>query len=96
MSVDRASWEDPRLLAVASELRETIASHYPDATFELTNGDDPPGVYLIPTVDVEDTEEVAEVVAGRLLTLQVDEGLPIYVFPVRPLTRVMAERAATS
>ena len=49
------------------------------------------GPYLqAPQQGFVEPEEVAEVVAGRLLTLQVDEGLPIYVFPIRPLTRVMA------
>jgi hypothetical protein len=91
MSVARALEDDPRLLAAASELRELIAARYPEATFELSSGDDPAGLYVIPTVDVEDTEEVAEVVADRLLTLQVDEELPVYVFPVRPLARVLAE-----
>lgn len=91
MSVARALDEDPRLLAAASELRALIAARYPEAAFELASGDDPAGLYLIPTVDVDDTEEVAEVVSDRLLTLQVDEELPVYVFPIRPLTRVLAE-----
>jgi hypothetical protein len=77
-------------LAAASELQEATAVRYPDATFELTSGDDPAGLYLIPIVDVRDTEEVAEIVADRLLELQVDEGLSVYVFPIRPLARVLA------
>jgi hypothetical protein len=91
MSVERALEDDPRLLADASELRELIAARFPAATFALASGDDPAGLYLIPTVDVDDTEEVAEVVTDRMLALQVDEELPIYVFPVRPLARVLAE-----
>jgi hypothetical protein len=91
MSVARALEDDPRLLAAASELRDLIAARYREATFELASGDDPAGLYLIPIVDVDDTEEVAEVVEDRLLTLQVDEELPVYVFPVRPLARVLAE-----
>ncbi|MFN8633152.1 MAG: hypothetical protein U0893_04795 [Chloroflexota bacterium] len=91
MSVARDLQDDPRLLAAAEELRALIAVRYPDATFELSSGDDPAGLYVIPTVDVEDTEEVADVVADRLLALQVDDELPIYVFPVRPLARVLAD-----
>ena len=91
MSVERALLDDPRLVAAASELRQLIAARFPEATFELTSGDDPAGLYLIPTVDVDDTEDVAEVVADRLLALQVDEELPVYVFPVRPLARVLAD-----
>ncbi|MCC6178400.1 MAG: hypothetical protein IT305_24100 [Chloroflexi bacterium] len=92
MSVERAPIHDPRLLAVATELQEAIRTRYPDAAFEIVHGDDPPGLHLIPIVDVDDTEDVAAVVAEHLLTLQVDEGLPIYVFPRRPLARVLAER----
>ena len=92
MSVERASADDLRLLAAARELQAVILTRYPHATFELTNGDDPAGLYLIPIVDVEDTEDVAEVVTEQLLRLQVEEELPLYVFPTRPLTRVLDER----
>jgi hypothetical protein len=85
--------EDPRLLRAAAELRTMIAARYPAATFEIASGDDPAGLYLIPTVDVTDTEEVAEVVSERMLALQIDDGLPIYVFPVRPFARVLADFA---
>ena len=46
------------------------------------------------TVDVEDTDEVYEVVAERLLELQVEEGLRLYVTPIRPVERVVAELRA--
>jgi hypothetical protein len=94
MSVERALADDPRLVAAADELREMILARYPDATFEVSSGTDPAGLYLVPTVDVDDTEKVAEVIADRLLVLQVDDELPVYVFPVRPLARVLAEASA--
>jgi len=68
-----------------------ITQQYPSATFEVTYGDDPDGVYLTPTVDVEDTEEVFDVVVDRLLEMQIDEALPVYVIPVRPLERVIED-----
>ena len=43
------------------------------------------------TVDIADTDEVIDVVGDRLVELQVDEGLPIYVSPLRPIQRVIAE-----
>src|SRR3954468_20325050 len=93
MSVERVPVDEPRLAGTAAELREMIAAQYPGATFEVASGDDPPGLYLIPIVDVDDTEEVASMVTDRLLALQIDGGLPIYVFPVRPLARVVADAA---
>jgi hypothetical protein len=72
-----------------SELESLIRSRYSSATFAVGIGDDPEGVYLVPTV--EDTDVVMDVVIDRLLQLQIDEGLPVYVVPIRPLERVLAE-----
>ena len=43
------------------------------------------------TVDIADTDEVMDVIGDRLVELQVTEGLPVYVTPLRPITRVVAE-----
>jgi len=55
--------------------------------FEVKSGDDPVGTYLIVTVDIEDPDEVVDVCVEKLLALQVDEGLPLYIIPVRPLSK---------
>jgi hypothetical protein len=96
VSVHRVPLDDPRLTAAANELRDMILSRFPGATFEIGSGDDPFGLYLVPTVDVEDTEDVSAVVMERLLSLQDEEELPIYVFPVRPIERVLEALAARS
>ncbi|MFN0072665.1 MAG: hypothetical protein ACKVVP_14370 [Chloroflexota bacterium] len=80
----------PRLEAVIEELKKAISAHYPKATCELMYGDDPPGIRLIPIIDIEDSAEVVHVVGDRLLELQIDEGLPIYVTPLPPPERVRA------
>lgn len=85
----------PRADAALSELRARIAEHYPDATFEVGHGDDPPGTYLVPTIDVDDTEELFDLIGERLLEMQIEERLRVYVFPVRPLARVLAELSST-
>ena len=82
---------DQRIQPAISELKGLISSHYSSATFAISLGDDPEGVYLTATVDVEDTDAVMDVVIDRLLTLQVDEGLPVFVVPIRPLECVLAE-----
>ena len=71
------------------ELQGLIRQRYPDSTFKLMHGDDPIGIYVLAMVDVEDTEAVMEVYVERLLELQIDAGLAVYVVPVRPLPRVM-------
>lgn len=82
---------DPRIQAALAELRGMIAARYPAATFAVTHGEDPEGIYLRPTVDVEDLDEVADVFTDRLLDMQVEEGLPIYIFPDWPIERVRAQ-----
>ena len=82
MIVQRATVADERLEAAVAEMQATIRSRYPDATFTIGPGHDPPGLYMTATVDVEDSDEVFDLIVGRLLKMQVDEGLPLYVLPV--------------
>ena len=78
----------PRMQAAIEDLQRLIQQHYPEATFQVELGDDPTGMYVLATVDIEDTDAVVEVYIDRLLELQIDEGLAVYVVPVRPLARV--------
>ena len=78
----------PRLQSVVEELQGLIRRVDPTATFQVVPGDDPTGTYVIATVDVEDTETVIDAYIDRLLELQIDEGLPVYVVPLRPLPRI--------
>ena len=86
--------DDPRVQAALVELQGRIRARYPEARFAVFTGEDPDGVYLRATVDVEDTDEVMDVLIERLIALEVDEGLPLYVRAVRPLLRVAEQLAA--
>ena len=89
----------PRMRDAVRELQGLISASFPDATFVVEEGFDPEGVYVVTTVDIPDTDEVIAAVGDRLVALQVDEGLPIYVTPLRPVERVLAQlrdREATS
>ena len=81
----------PAMEQAVNELQGIISERFPQASFVVEEGFDPKGVYLVTTVDIADTDEVIDVVGDRLVELQVDEGLPIYVTPLRPLQRVIAE-----
>jgi hypothetical protein len=85
---------DPRVRAAVAELQSMIAARYPGATFVVAPGEDPEGTYVTATVDVADTDEVFDVVVERLLELQVEDGVPVYVLPVRPVERVITELRA--
>jgi hypothetical protein len=93
MTAERLSELSPRLQAAVDELQTLIQHRYPQATFSVSRAqDDPAIVHLNTEVDVADTEEVVDLVIGRMIELQVDEGLPVYVIPTRPLERILAER----
>lgn len=79
--------------AAVSEIKALIRARFPEAKFEVVDGDDPEGVYLIATVDVADTDEVVDCYVDRLLELQVEDEMPLYVVPVRPLDRILASRS---
>ena len=85
-----SSESEPRLQAALEELRGIIGRHVPTATFTVTRGEDPTGIYLTPVVDVEDWDEVTDVFLDRLIELQVEEGLPVYVIPDQPPERALA------
>lgn len=86
---------DPRIQAAVRELQDLIRSHFPEATFTVgildDPMDDPEGIYMRAIVDVDDTDEVIDVFMDRLVDMQVDEGLPIYVVAVRTPERIAAD-----
>jgi hypothetical protein len=71
--------KDPRIQGALTELKEMIQRRWPDAVFLTTRGFDPEGIYLIATVDVEDRGVVMDEIIDRLVDMQVEEGLPVYV-----------------
>lgn len=87
MSTERVENHDPRVASALSELEAMIRERYPTATFTIAHGEDPEGIYLTATVDSEDTDAVVDLVIDRLVTMQVEEALPVYLVPVRPLAQ---------
>src|SRR5262249_6120719 len=91
MNQERPIRLTPAMEKAVNELKGTISERFPQASFVVEEGFDPTGIYLVTTVDIADTDEVIDVVGDRLVEVQVDEGLPIYVTPLRPIQRVIAE-----
>ncbi|MGH2616129.1 MAG: hypothetical protein ACRDJC_12875 [Thermomicrobiales bacterium] len=84
MSISTSWFMIQRIQDVLAEFQQIISERYPEATFAVEVGGEPDGVYLMTTVDLEDTEEVLDVIMDRMLEVQIDEGLPVYVIPIRP------------
>ena len=80
----------PRAQAALDELRSLIAAKFPEATFEIHKGYEPAGIYLVATVDIEDMQDVVEVFIERLVDIQVDDGIHVYVNVKRPFERTWA------
>jgi hypothetical protein len=76
--------QNPKIQKALTELKHLIQQRWPDASFITERGFDPEGIYLIATIDVQDTVEVMEAIVERLVDFQVEEGLPVYVNVVRP------------
>lgn len=89
MSAERMMGGGPRMEPVIAELQQQVTGRYPDARFEVFEGEDPRGTYLRAVVDVKDTDEVVDLVIDRLLDLQVEERLPLYFVASRPSERLV-------
>ena len=81
----------PAMKKAVEELQGLITERFPQASFVVEEGFDPKGTHLVTTVDIGDTDEVVDVVGDRLVELQVTEGLLVYVIPLRPIERVIAQ-----
>lgn len=92
MSEERLSGLDPRMQAALDELRGMIEQRYPTATFAVSRGhDEPENIHLTVTVDLDDPDEVLDLLLDRLLELQVEDRVPVYVIPIRTPERVLAD-----
>jgi hypothetical protein len=88
MTAEQEALPDARLRTAAAALQATLAAHYPDATFAVFHADDPDGLYVQATVDLDEPEVILDVVRDQLYELEVEQGLPIYVVAEQPAARV--------
>lgn len=88
MPAKAQSRNDVRIQDALNELERLIKTAFPTVTFRTYRGEDPEGTYLEAMVDVDDTHNVMDVYIDRLVDLQVEEKIPVYVIPVRPPERV--------
>lgn len=84
---------DERTQRAVAELEDTIRERYPTAAFELSpSPDDPRSIHLTAIVDVDDPDEVGDLVLDRVVDLNVEEGIPVHVIPVRTPERIAADK----
>lgn len=79
-----------RMETAIAEMKQLIAGRYPTTAFSVYEWDDPEGIFLSAIVDTDDIEAVTDLFRDRILDLQVDEGLPLFVIPERTPERTAA------
>ncbi len=85
---------NPRMTAAIAELTQLIQRRYPGATFTTELGENEDAVFVTAVVDVDDPDEVVDCFIERAVTLQVDEGLPLHIIPIRTPERNLKLLAA--
>lgn len=73
---------DEKIQRVLAELQARIQVVYPEATFMVSLGEDPVGIYLDAYTDAPDGFAVLDLVSDWLVDLNVNEGLAIHVIPL--------------
>ncbi len=89
MNAERLNGLDPRMQGTITQLKEMIRGRFPTATFEVSRGEEAESIHLTTIVDGEDPDDVVDMVINRVLELQVEEGIPIHVIPLRTPERVL-------
>jgi hypothetical protein len=86
---------DERTRQAVDELQRLITSRFPTTTFELVRSpDNPAAIHLLAVADVDDPDAVGDLVVERVVSLQVEENIPLHVIPLRTPERVEAALAA--
>jgi hypothetical protein len=92
MTGERLDELAPSVADAVKEIEGLVRQRYPSATFQVARAaDEPESILLWTTVDVDDPDEVGDLVLDRLLEMQIDEGIPLHLVPIRTPERVLAE-----
>ena len=74
------------------EVTALISAAYPTTTYVIEPGVDPGSVFVQAYVDAIEPDDVMDLYIGRLVTIQVEEGIPLYVFARRTPERLQEYR----
>lgn len=85
MTLETPFPNSPRMAGAHGKPKGSISDRYPQAIFDVGEGEDPDGVDVTATVDAEDMGEVVDLFLNRLVGLQVEDARPLFVVAVRPL-----------
>jgi hypothetical protein len=78
---------DDRMQAAVDEMKHLIASNFPVVEFSVHQGEESERIHLDAVLDMDETLEVLDLILGRMVELQIEEGLPLVVIPLPTLER---------
>ena len=78
----KASLADKKVQDLVDELCAIVRSRYPDAEFEVFEGDDPRGVYIHAYTEGDQVLEIIRLVSGRITEIIEEEEVIIAVIPL--------------
>lgn len=78
----RASVADRTVQKLIKELCALITAQFPEATFEIYEGDDPKGIYIYAYADIEDSLDMLPYVSDKMVEIVEEEGVIICVVPM--------------
>ena len=84
---------DDEAMVFVEELKTLILAHHPEAKFTVgPGGENPTATFLRAYVDLDDPFEMLDEISDRIVDIQVDEGIPLHVLPLRTDERELAHR----
>ncbi len=82
---------DADAMVFVDELKRLILELHPEARFDLgPGGADPTMIFLRAYVDLAEPFDILDEIGDRVVDIQVDEGIPLHVLPMRLHERAQA------
>ena len=88
---------DNQAVPFVEELQRLILDRHPEATFSVhPGGDNPTAIFLDAYVDLDDPFDLLDELRDRILDIQIEEGIPLHVLPLRSPARKLARQRQRS
>jgi hypothetical protein len=82
---------DADAMVFVDELKQLILELQPEATFDLgPSGGDPTSIFLRAYVDLPEPFDLFDKISDRVMDIQIEEGIPLHVLPMRLHERARA------
>lgn len=84
----KATLADKRVQGLVDEVCSIVRKRFPEAEFEVYEGDDPSGIYIHAYADTEDPMDIVRLVSERMAEILEEEGIIVGLVPFSKLDKV--------